>query len=93
MGCVEDLKYEILIRDASFRECREYVRSHFLGSIHVEPGFKIFDIHMIGVPPIAVGLDGDYVIFPYPQALPRDLPPAGRGCQRSRTAEVTEKFR
>ena len=40
MGCVEDLKCQILIRDASFRECREYVRSHFSESIDVEPGFK-----------------------------------------------------
>ena len=92
MGCVEDLKSEILIRDASLREYREYVRSHFSEWIDVEPGFKIFDVHVIGVPPIAVGLDGDFVIFPY-TALPRDLPPAGRGCQRSRTAAGAEKVR
>ena len=65
MGCVEELNYEILMRDASFKECREYIKSHFSESIDVEPGFKIFDIHTIGVPPIAVGFDGDYVIFPY----------------------------
>ena len=65
MGCVEALNYEILLRDASFKECREYIRSHFSESIDVEPGFKIFDVHTIGVPPIAVGLEGDYVIFPY----------------------------
>jgi hypothetical protein len=65
MGCVEALNYEILIRDASFKECRDYIRSHFSESIDVEPGFKIFDVHTIGVPPIAVGLDGDFVIFPY----------------------------
>ena len=53
------------MRDASFKECREYIKSHFSESIDVEPGFKIFDIHTIGVPPIAVGFDGDYVIFPY----------------------------
>jgi hypothetical protein len=65
MGCVEALNYEILIRDASFKECRDYIRNHFPESIDVEPGFKIFDVHTIGVPPIAVGLDGDFVIFPY----------------------------
>ena len=65
MGCVEALNYEIVLRDASFKECREYIKSHFPESIDVDPGFKIFDVHTIGVPPIAVGLDGDFVIFPY----------------------------
>lgn len=65
MGCVEALNYEILIRNVSFKESREYIRSHFPESIDVEPGFKIFDVHTIGVPPIAIGLDGDFVIFPY----------------------------
>lgn len=65
MGCVEALNYEIVLRDASFKESREYIKGHYPESIDVEPGFKIFDIHVIGVPPIAVGLDGDNVIFPY----------------------------
>ncbi|MEN6396047.1 MAG: DUF1894 domain-containing protein [Methanoregula sp.] len=65
MGCVEALNYEVLIRNASFRESRDYIRSNFPESIEVEPGFKIFDVHVIGVPPIAIGLDGDFVIFPY----------------------------
>jgi hypothetical protein len=33
--------------------------------IDVQPGFRIFDIHTIGVPPIAIGLDRDFIIFPY----------------------------
>jgi hypothetical protein len=64
-GCIEALPYEILMRNASFRECRDYIRKHYRESIDVQPGFKIFDMHIIGVPPIAVGLEGDYVIFPY----------------------------
>ena len=65
MGCVESMNYEILLRDGSFKECREYVRKHFTEFIDVQPGFKIFDVHIIGVPPITVGLDGDFIIFPY----------------------------
>ena len=65
MGCVESMNYEILLRDASFKESREYIRSNFKESIHVQPGFKIFDVYVIGLPPIAIGLDGDFVIFPY----------------------------
>jgi hypothetical protein len=59
------MNYEILLRNGSFKECREYVRKQFTESIDVQPGFKIFDVHIIGVPPIAVGLEGDFVIFPY----------------------------
>ncbi|HNX17815.1 MAG TPA: DUF1894 domain-containing protein [Methanoregula sp.] len=65
MGCVEALSYEILIRNASFKESRDYIRKNFSESIDVDPGFKVFDVYVIGVPPIAIGLDGDFVIFPY----------------------------
>lgn len=65
MGCVESMNYEIVIRGTTFKESREYVREHFRETLDVQPGFKIFDIHLIGLPPIAIGLDGDFVIFPY----------------------------
>jgi hypothetical protein len=65
MGCIESLPYEVLLRGGSFRECRDYIRNHFKESIEVKPGFKVFDTHIIGVPPISIGLDGDFVIFPF----------------------------
>lgn len=65
MGCVENLNYEILVRDASFKESRDYIKKNFHESIDVDPGFKVFDVYVIGVPPIAIGLDGNFVIFPY----------------------------
>lgn len=65
MGCVESMNYEIVLRDATFRESREYIKSHFRESIDVQPGFRIFDVHVIGLPPISIGLDGDFVVFPY----------------------------
>jgi hypothetical protein len=65
MGCIESLPYEVILRGASFKECRDYIRNHFKESIEVKPGFKVFDTHIIGVPPISVGLDGDFVIFPF----------------------------
>ena len=57
MGCVEEMNYEILLRDASFKESRAYIKEHFPEYIDVQPGFKVFDIHVIGIPPIAIGLD------------------------------------
>jgi hypothetical protein len=65
MGCVESMNYEILLRNGSFKECREYVKKNFAEFIDVQPGFKIFDVYIIGVPPITIGLEGDFVIFPY----------------------------
>jgi hypothetical protein len=65
VGCIESLKYEIILRDASFRECREYIRANYKEYVDVEPGFKIFDKHIIGVPPISIGFEGDVIIFPF----------------------------
>lgn len=65
MGCIESMKYEIILRDASFSECREYIRAHCREYVDVDPGFKIFDKHIIGVPPISIGFEGDVIIFPF----------------------------
>jgi hypothetical protein len=59
------MKYEIILRDASFKECRDYIRANFREYVDVDPGFKIFDKHIIGVPPISIGFDGDVIIFPF----------------------------
>ena len=65
MGCIESMKYEIILRDASFKECRDYIRAHYKEFVDVDPGFKIFDKHIIGVPPISIGFEGDVLIFPF----------------------------
>jgi hypothetical protein len=65
MGCIESMKYEIILRDASFKECRDYIRGNYKEYVDVDPGFKIFDKHIIGVPPISIGFDGDVIIFPF----------------------------
>jgi hypothetical protein len=59
------MNYEIVLRDASFKESRAYIKEHFPEYVDVLPGFKVFDIYVIGLPPIAIGLDHDFVIFPY----------------------------
>jgi hypothetical protein len=65
MPCVDELPYEVVLSKASFAECRAYVERHCPRHCHVEPGFKLFEKAIIGVPPIAIGLDGDVVFFPY----------------------------
>lgn len=65
MGCVEALDYEIILKNCSFKEYRAYIKKHYQEYYEVMPGYKIFDLALIGVPPIPIGVDGDYVIFPY----------------------------
>ncbi|HPD75367.1 MAG TPA: DUF1894 domain-containing protein [Methanoregulaceae archaeon] len=67
MGCIENLKYDMILPlGASFKECREYVEKNFLEFWYVDPGYKLFDEYIIGLPPIALGIeDGKKIIFPY----------------------------
>ena len=66
MGCIENLKYEMLLPlGASFKECREYVEKNFSEVWYVDPGYKLFDEYIIGLPPIVLGLDGGKIVFPY----------------------------
>lgn len=65
MGCVEDLGYEVLKSGVTFKESREFIEEHCSEVYYVNPGFKIFEKCLIGVPPIAIGLEGPVVILPY----------------------------
>ena len=64
-GCLEALKPEILFSQASFKEARDYIKTNIREYYEVEPGYKIFDVHIIGVPPLYVGIEGEDLIFPY----------------------------
>lgn len=65
MPCVDELPYEVVLSKASFAECRAYVEKHCPQYCNVDPGFKLFEKAIIGVPPIAIGLDGTAVFFPF----------------------------
>lgn len=65
MSCIEQLEYEILLQGASFKESAEYIKKHFPEWYEVEPGYRLFDAHLIGVPPVVLGVEGEDVIFPY----------------------------
>ncbi|MBN2734186.1 MAG: DUF1894 domain-containing protein [Methanomicrobiaceae archaeon] len=65
MGCLDKLPYEVILRNSSFSECRDYLKKNFSEIYTVSPGYKIFDVHIIGVPPVTIALDGNMVIFPF----------------------------
>ncbi len=64
MGCLESLPYEVLLARVSFKEAREFL-ARYPEKYDVEPGYRIFDIRIIGVPPIRIAIDGDAVLFPF----------------------------
>jgi hypothetical protein len=65
MGCLEALKPEIILSQASFKDAREYIKKNVREYYEVEPGYKIHDVHIIGVAPLYVGIEGEDLIFPY----------------------------
>jgi len=65
VGCIESLNYEVILRGASFSECRDFIRENCREHVIVDPGFLLFEKPVIGVPPILIGLDGDTLTFPY----------------------------
>jgi hypothetical protein len=65
MGCIESLRYEVVLKNVSFKECREYIREHYTEFRELPIGEKVFDSYLIGQPPILIGIEGDSLILPY----------------------------
>jgi len=66
MSCIEQMKYKLILERTSFKEAREHVEKNSDEVYYVDPGYKIFkDYYIIGVPPIALGVKGKELIFPY----------------------------
>lgn len=59
------MNYEILLPNSSFKECADFIKSKFKEIYYVEAGFKIFDGYLVGVPPIPIAVDGDFIVMPY----------------------------
>ena len=87
MGCIEELKYEVVLSQVSFKECREFVKEHFTETHQVEPGYRIFESYIIGLPPIFIGVEGDAVVFPYTK------PCHGTFLLRIRSPDEVERLR
>jgi len=66
MSCIEKMKYEILMEKNTFKESREFIEKNSDEVYYVPPGYKIFnDYYIIGIPPIAIGIKGNALIFTY----------------------------
>jgi len=87
LGCIENLKYEIVLSKCSFKEAGDFVKKEFEEIYEVPPGYRIFDVFLIGTPPIFIGVDGDQVVFPYTK------PCHGTFLLRIESKEEIEKLR
>lgn len=65
MGCLENMNYEILARNCSFKEARELIRENSAEVYEVPVGFKLLDKVIIGIPPILVGIKENKIIYTY----------------------------
>ncbi len=66
MSCIEQMKYEILMEKKTFKESREFIEKNSDEVYYVPPGYKIFNnYYIIGIPPIALGIKGNALIFTY----------------------------
>lgn len=63
----ESEDYEILISRAGFKECKKVIETHSPEVVYVAAGEKILGVRIIGIPPIAIGIDEESgkVALPY----------------------------
>ncbi len=65
MACIDKLNYEILYK-GSFKDCANYIRKNFKNIVDKNAGEEIIEgIFLIGISPIPVAYEDNYIIFPY----------------------------
>ena len=64
-GCIEKMDYEILLKNATFKQTSHFISEHSQEVYYVEPGFKVFDRRLIGLPPVPVGVGPSYIMVTY----------------------------
>lgn len=88
MKRINEIKHEILLEGVSFQEAREFIEKNFDEVYHVNPGYRIFgECYLVGVPPIAMGVQGFDLIFPIVK------PRLGTSVIKARSEEDVRKLR
>ena len=65
MGCLENMNYEILAKNCSFKEARDLIKKECAERYEVPPGFKLLDKALIGIPPLLVGIKDEKLVYGY----------------------------
>lgn len=65
MKCMDNIKHEVLLEGATFKEAREFIKKNFDEVYYVQPGYRVLqDCYLVGVPPIALAVEDSDLIFP-----------------------------
>jgi hypothetical protein len=65
MSCIDKYNYEILFK-GSFKECAKFIRENCKNIKEVNPGEEVIEgVMLIGIPPIPIGYEDNYLIIPY----------------------------
>jgi hypothetical protein len=64
-GCIEQMDYEILLKNATFKQTLRYISENANKVYYVGPGFKVFDRRLIGLPPVPIGIGPSYIMLTY----------------------------
>ena len=93
---IEQMNYEILFHDISFAEGAKYIKENAEEVYYVEPGYKIFNRRLLGIPPIPVGVSRDYIILvyitpPYYRGYLLKLPRDEEEVNKLKTAQIKLK--
>jgi hypothetical protein len=54
-----------LLKNATFKQTSHFISEHAKEVYYVEPGFKVFDRRLIGLPPVPVGIGPSYIMLTY----------------------------
>ena len=63
MACINDIQYEILLSGATLGECEKFIRKNCDEVYHVNGGYKICDVPLMGSKPIPIGVKGSTMLF------------------------------
>jgi hypothetical protein len=64
MACLREYRYEILLKNATPRECEDYVKGHTQEVYLVPGGYKVKGITLLGMTS-PVGFSGSEIIFQF----------------------------
>lgn len=51
--------YEVLLSRAGFKECAKIIKERATEVLYINPGDKVLEVRIIGIPPIPVGINND----------------------------------
>jgi hypothetical protein len=64
-GCIEQMDYEILLKNTSFKQSTDYISEHANEVYFVGAAFAVFGRRLIGAPPVPVGIGPSYIMVTY----------------------------